>query len=150
MVSIFHKEAPASVTLEEPNSKQRMIQQLTSIVTCCAMMLGMFMFMTVSTAFCTGTNTAGQNIQNAVNDGANQIFTVMRAIVTPICIVLFGFAGFQFLLGGQQGTEKARKTIFAAVLGLALVLLAPLFGQAVATWFANSAPNDLKDYNPLA
>lgn len=149
MISVIRKEMPVSATLEASATKNRMIQQLTSIVTCCAMLLGMFMFMTVSTAFCSNT-TAGDNIQNAVNDGANQIFTVMRAIVTPICIILFGFAGFQFLLGGQQGTEKARKTIFAAVLGLALVLLAPLFGQAVATWFANSATGSLDNYNPLA
>lgn len=141
-----------AITLESQNSK-RQIRSIISMVMCCVMMLSVFMFLNVNTAFCSGTGaatSAGENIQNAVNDGANEVITVMRAIVTPICIILIAFAGFQFLIGGQQGTEKAKKTLMAAGLGIAVVLLAPLFGQALATWFADAAGEDLSTYNPLA
>lgn len=145
-----------AITLER-NSSAISMQSIVSMMLCCLLVLSCFMFLSTETAFCTGadanagggTSDAASNIQNAVTDGTNQIFQVMRAIVTPICIVLIGFSGFQFLLGGQQGTEKARKTLVAAGLGIAVVLLAPLFGQAIATWFADSASGDLSQYNPI-
>lgn len=146
--------------LEALTSKRQMLS-IISLVMCAVLMMSMFLFVNVDTAYCRGGNTnssnnnsgttaAGDNIQNAVNDGAQEVIRVMRAIVTPICIILIAFAGFQFLIGGQQGTEKARKTLMAAALGIAVVLLAPLFGQALATWFANASSGNLSDYNPLA
>lgn len=112
-----------------------------------ALLLNMAMFMGADLGYCAGD--AASNIQNAFNDGANQVYTVMRAVVTPICIILIGAAGFQFLFGGQRGTEKARSMLFAAGIGIAVVLLAPLFGQALATWFKDSASGDLGNFNPL-
>ena len=146
-------------SLEALTSKRQM-RSVISLMMCCVLMMSMFLFLNVDTAYCrgttggttgnAGTTAAGDNIQNAVNDGAQEVIRVMRAIVTPICIILIAFAGFQFLIGGQQGTEKARKTLMAAALGIAVVLLAPLFGQALATWFANASSGNLSDYNPLA
>lgn len=141
-----------AITLESQNSK-RQIRSIISMVMCCVMMLSVFMFLNVDVAFCASgeaNSEAASAIQEAINDGAEQVITVMRAIVTPICIILIAFAGFQFLIGGQQGTEKARKTLMAAALGIAVVLLAPLFGQALATWFADAMQGDLSNYNPLA
>lgn len=128
------------------------VKQMLCMVMCCVLILSVFMLGTASVAMCTGSNattSAATAIEDGINEMANQIYKTMRSIITPITIIGFAWAGFQFLLGGAQGTEKARKILMGSAIGLALVVFAPLFGQAVATWFASSGTGDLSDYNPL-
>lgn len=142
-----------SLTIDKAACKQILV-----ILLCCIVLTGFVMLCTSGIAFCTGgeatpgdaTDAAADAISNAVNQMATKIYQTMRSIITPIVIVAFGFAGFQFLMGGAQGTEKARKTMIGSCIGLAIVIFAPLFGQAIATWFAASGGGDLSQYNPLA
>lgn len=122
-------------------------------VLCCIMLVSVMMLGTSTVAYCSNTGTTnnpGDAIQSGITEMATQIYTTMRAIITPLTIIAFAFAGFQFLTGGNQGTEKAKKTLIAGGMGLALVIFAPLFGQAIATWFASQGSGSLDQYNPLA
>lgn len=127
------------------------------MVLCCVILIAVAMVGNSQVAYCTaaadpatGSSDPASAIQTGITQMATQIYTTMRAIITPLTIIAFAFAGFQFLTGGNQGTEKAKKTLMAGGVGLALVIFAPLFGQAIATWFAGSGTGDLGQYNPLA
>lgn len=130
--------------------------RVLAMVMCLMMAMSVMLFSTSTVAYCADETTPAdptQNAANAITEGvekmANQIYTTMRAIATPITACIFAYAGFQFLIGGAQGTEKARKACFAGVGGLALIVFAPLIAQAVATWIKDSGTGDLGDYNPL-
>lgn len=120
-----------------------------AMLLCFMMVASMFICANVDVAMCTTKNTAGSAIQNAVSDMSNQIYTVMRAIVIPLVICGLCIAGFQFLIGGNQGSEKARKIVIGCLFAVAFVAFAPLFGQAIGTWVASSGTGDLSKYNPL-
>lgn len=138
------------ITLNERKSNVN-IRNLFLIL-CCVLFVAVVMLGTSGVAYCDEDDPgseAGTAISTSVSAMATQIYKTMRAIITPLVIVAFAFAGFQFLLGGKNGTEKARNTLFGAAFGLAIVIFAPLFGQAIATWFAGSGTGDLTEYNPL-
>lgn len=147
----------SAITLEKRSSVNA--KQILAAVLCCILIMSVCMMANSTIAYCsntTGNNTntnattaASTAIETAIEDMANQIYKTLRSIITPITIIGFAWAGFQFLLGGSQGTEKARKIIMGAGIGLALVVFAPLFGQAIATWFAASGTGNLSNYNPL-
>lgn len=122
-----------------------------SVITLCVMFLFCaMMVLTPQIAYCEENTSAATNqIASAVETTANWIYKTMRAIITPISICAFGFAGFQFILGGASGAEKARKAIIGAVVSLCLVIFAPLFGQAIATSFSGFGGGDLSSFNPL-
>lgn len=104
-------------------------------------------------AYCTSATTPadpGDAIQGAVTMGAQEIYKVMRAIVIPIVILFFGYAGLMFLCGGTKGTEAARKICFGCFAAVAFVTCAPLIGQALGTWFQNTGNGGLDQYNPLS
>lgn len=146
----------------ETNRKNQLLRNIAMML-CCVMLCSVCLLGTSSVAFCAPTtatqpgatapagdlNTAAGEIQTAVETMTEAIYTTMRKIITPIVIVAFGFAGFNFLLGGPQGTEKARKGVIAAIAGMAIVLFAPLFGKAVATAFMGGANDSWSNYNPL-
>lgn len=136
-------------TLADTNRKSMMLRTVAMML-CCMMFCSVFLLGTSSVALCDDLENAAGEIQNAITIMTETIYTTMRKIITPIVIVALGFAGFQFLLGGNQGTEKARKAIIAACIGLALVLFAPLFGKAIATAFMSSGSGDFSSYNPIA
>lgn len=129
-------------------------KQMLTMVMCFVLVMSIFVMGTTGTVLCSNTNAnattqAADAIETGITEMANQIYKTMRSIITPLTIIGFAWAGFQFLLGGNQGTEKARKILMGAGIGLALVVFAPLFGQAIATWFASSGTGDLSQYNPL-
>lgn len=126
-------------------------QRMTAISLCmvCLIITASFLFLTAETGYCTSIQDPAENIQNAVIDAVNNIYRVMQVVATPLCIVFYGYAGLQFFFGGNQGTEKARKVIINTSLGVAFILLAPLFAQAFATWFMGDGEIDVNDFNPL-
>lgn len=139
-----------AITLE--NKTTFNAKQLATIALCFVLILSVCFIGTFGATVCTSTDAtteAAEAIETAIEEMANQIYQTMRSIITPLTIIGFAWAGFQFLLGGNQGTEKARKILIGAGIGLALVVFAPLFGQAIATWFAASGTGNLSDYNPL-
>lgn len=136
-----------AMTLENKNTFNA--KQLLAAAMCCVLVLSLCMMGTIGASLCTATTAAADAIETAIEEMANQIYKTMRSIITPLTIIGFAWAGFQFLLGGNQGTEKARKILMGAGIGLALVVFAPLFGQAIATWFAASGTGNLSEYNPL-
>lgn len=135
--------------------------RVLALVMCLMMAMSAMMLGTSTVAYCAdettvatnpaspSTQAAANNIATSVEQMAGMIYTTMRAIATPITIIVFTYAGFQFLVGGASGTEKARKACFAGIFGLALVAFAPVLGQAVASWLVNSFDGDLGSYNPL-
>ena len=127
------------------------MKKTLSVIALCVMFLFCaMMVLTPETAFCEETtSTASNQIASAVETMATQIYKTMRSIITPIAICGFGFAGFQFVLGGASGAEKARKAVIGAVISLCMVIFAPLFGQAIATWFSGFGGGDLSSFNPL-
>ena len=139
----------SALTLE--NKASCNAKQLLTAVLCCILVMSVCLMGNATIAQCNGTATtqAATAIENAIEEMANQVYKTMRSIITPFTIIGFAWAGFQFLLGGSQGTEKARKILIGSGVGLALVVFAPLFGQAIATWFASSGTGDLSQYNPL-
>lgn len=128
------------------SSKKTVLRNIAMCL-CCVLMLSMFMLGSSVVAYC--DDDPGDAIQAGINAMATQIYTVIRQVAVPITIVIFAVAGVQFLIGGAKGTEKARTTVFAGVGGLCIIIFAPVFGQAVATWFAGIGTGDLSNYNPL-
>jgi amino acid transporter len=136
--------------------------RVLALVMCLMMAMSTMMLGTTTVAYCADENSpattgpaspstqaAANSIASSVEQMAGMIYTTMRAIATPITIIVFTYAGFQFLVGGASGTEKARKACFAGIFGLALVAFAPVLGQAVASWLVNSFDGNLGNYNPL-
>lgn len=130
---------------------------VVAMMLCCLMLCCLFtgtvMLGTMDVAYCEESDTAGEAanaIEQAVTTTATQIYKTMRAIITPLVICSFAYAGFLFFLGGSQGTEKARKVAVTSLIGLVFVIFAPEIGQAIATWFKGSGGDDLSNFNPYA
>lgn len=137
-----------AMTLETKNIVHA--KQTLCMVMCCVLIMSVFLLGTASVSLCTGAaSDAASAIQTGINQMATEIYKLMRGIITPLTICGFAWAGFSFLLGGSQGTEKARKILIGSAVGLALVAFAPVFGQAVATWFSGTSSGDLSTFNPL-
>lgn len=129
-----------------------------TLALCCIFICAFVLLDSADIAYCeettpeeesSATTDAGTAIEGAVNEMTDRIYTTMRSIIMPCTAIGFAAAGFMFLLGGSQGTEKARRVIVACIAGLVLVIFAPLFAQAIATWFASNGGGDLSSYNPL-
>jgi len=145
-----------TITLRNP-ARKRNLRQILSLC-CCVLCLMVFMLSETTVAYCAeedagagenATDQAASAISSAVNELATKIYQTMRTVISPLTILAFAVAGFYFLLGGAQGTEKARRTAVAAFMGLIIVIFAPVFGQAVASWFSGYGQGNLANYNPL-
>lgn len=101
-------------------------------------MVALAFCMMLSCAFAAPTTGTADAIQNGVNDGAKQLYGVMTAILLPVAAVVFAWAAFKVLFGGEKGMEQAKKTILTIVIVLALVYLAPLIINQVGGWFSSS------------
>lgn len=140
--------------LLEQNERKRNVIRTLALFLCCMMFLSVIAFGTADVAYCEPDDTKpvedpGAQIEYAVNEMTTKIYVTMRRIITPITICFLALSGFQFLFGGRQGTEKARTMFIASFAGIALVVFAPLFANAIASWFASSGAKDLSEYNPL-
>lgn len=138
-----------AISKTEFHVDSNMIRTLCLFI-CCAMVLTFALVCNTEVAYCTSTGTdVGLALEEAITNIANEIYKAMRGIITPFVVIAFAAAGFQFLLGGNQGTEKAKKYIFGGAIGLVFVVFAPVFAQQLALWFASYGASDLSSYNPL-
>ena len=135
-----------AITLRSTDSTDKVIRAFVFVLVFC-MVSSVFLLTTMNVGYCTDdSNEDSQTIEDIVSAGtsfANSIYVTLRQIVLPCAGVGFAFAGFQFFLGGSQGAEKARKTLYACIGGVALVLLTPVLIRSVGKWFSGSGSKDL-------
>ena len=132
-------------------TSHKQMTQIITIALCVFLFVGMFMLATTTSAFCTSGNTGnvGNDIKTAVSQVTEKIYDIMRAVIVPCCIVALGFAGFQFIFGGSQGAEKARKVVFASGAAIGFVVFAPMVVNTIAGMVKNSGTDNWDTYNPL-
>ena len=130
-------------------TSHKQMTQIITIALCVFLFVGMFMLATTTSAFCTNSDV-GNDITTAVSDITKEIYNIMRAVIVPCCIVALGFAGFQFIFGGSQGAEKARKVVFASGAAIGFVIFAPMVIKTIAKMVSDSGTTDKwNDYNVL-
>lgn len=99
------------------------------------------------TAFATGESGAvsGAGIGGEIKGGLGEVYDIINTIALPLAALSFVYAALQFFLGGQQGVEKAKKTMIWTIIGIALVYLAPYLVTQIKGWFDGSGVsfNDL-------
>ncbi|MBQ7025421.1 MAG: hypothetical protein IJN31_02325 [Peptococcaceae bacterium] len=124
-----------------------------SIMLCCIMCMSLFMLAGTNVAYCEGTATepkdAIDSIVDAFGSFTTKLYTLMRQIAAPISALCFGFAGVMFIIGGKNGPEKARVLIIGGIVGVVLIIAAPLIAREVAGMGVGIGAGDLNNYNPL-
>lgn len=134
------------------NRNDAVLLRTIALMLCCIMCCSIFVMGNTSLALCAPTdptNSVAEDIGGAVEDVTENIYSTMRKVVIPICIVVIAAAGFYFVLGGSQGTEKARKVIIGAVIFLVLVVFAPVIGKSLGDMFSEQGAGEWGSYNPL-
>lgn len=134
--------------LKNNEQKKLFAIRMLAFLLAVAMFLPLPLIGGMTAAYCSEAEGA-EAIGDLVETVAEKIYTLFRQIVTPIVICMFAYAGFQFLLGGNRGTEKARSILFGACIGLILVAFAPIIGKEFAKWFVNYGGGSFSGYNPL-
>lgn len=119
--------------------------RMFALALCVFAFVGMVMVGTSTTAFCAGADS----ITTAANNLATKAYTIARSVIVPIAICALAFAGFQFLIGGTQGSEKARKVVIGCVCAIAFVVFAPMVVQTVGGFVKDEGKGDLSGYNDL-
>lgn len=127
-------------------TSHKQMTQIITIALCVFLFVGMFMLATTTSAFC---DDIANDIPSAITSVTDKAYTIMRSIVVPICIVALVMAGFQFLIGGNQGAEKARKVVIGVCAALCFVVFAPVAVQSVASLLKDNGTGGLSKYNPL-
>lgn len=139
------------MTIATRSNKQ--LFQLLTLCLCVFAFVGMIMFTNATVAFCEDPEVPDSDIattiQGAFSGLTKQIYDIMRAVVIPCCIVALAFAGFQFLVGGNQGAEKARKAVIAVLLTICFVVFAPLVLNTIGNMVKNNGTGEWDKYNPL-
>ena len=148
-----------SHTLTRNMDNRKVIQQNLSVVICCLFCLSLMMIGSIDIAYCTdettvapdapGTPGAITAISDAVVQMTSSIYGFILSIITPISACCFAVAGIMFFLGGKNGTEKARVLAISGVVGILIVVFAPLIAGEVASWVAPFANSDLSQFNPF-
>ena len=132
-------------------SRKQMFQVI-AMTLCIFAFVGMVMLTTTTAAFCDDAKDVANTITNAFSKITENVYGIMKAVIVPCCIVALAFAGFQFLIGGQQGAEKARKVIIAVACALAFIIFAPIVVKAITSIVKSGNGQDgasWDDFNPL-
>lgn len=142
--------------MEMTTTRNETMRRMIALFVCCMMCFMVFFATSSQIAFCTEPTTApvsggaaADSIEGAVNVITETAYDIMRSIITPLCIVWVCYAGFQFLFGGQRGSDSARKTLIHSVVALVIVVFAPVLVKTVAEAFINQGTSDWSSYNPL-
>ena len=94
--------------------------------------------MLASIAPALATDSSGA-IQDGINNGAEQLWNILKSIVAPIAVVFLGWAGVKTLFFGERGMDGAKSTVITIIIVLALVLLAPLVITQIKSWFESAS-----------
>lgn len=137
------------------------IASFLAIALCLCLCLSVFMLTNLDVAFCedptTGGNSgsAASNMANSISGiitlGSSKIYSIFRAILIPILVIILTYNGALLLGGGPQSVEKAKKNMVLAFVGSILIVFAPLIGNEIGKWLNDSSSysGNLGDYNPL-
>lgn len=123
-------------------------KRATTLMLSCMLCLTLFMTLSMNVAFCDEGGDPFAQITDAVTTSSENIYNLIRTVVSPIAAVLFAYAGLQFLLGGKGGTEAARKIFWNGVAAILIVAFAPMIANVVANIGKNFGWSMLE--NPLA
>jgi type IV secretory pathway VirB2 component (pilin) len=76
------------------------------------------------------------------------IMSYLQGIAGAIAVIFIIIGGIMYMVSGgsKEGTERAKKTLIFAIVGLAIVLAAPLFYQEIKAVLSGGSPGSaLKD-----
>ena len=114
-----------------------------------------------SRAYCCGDTSKAQQLSPTINPGGNQsagfgnplgtdsiegvlgnIMNYLRGIAGVIAVIFIIIGGVMYMMsgGGKEMTERAKKTVIFAIVGLAIVLAAPLFYQEIKAVLSGDNP----------
>jgi hypothetical protein len=139
-----------------PSKKE--IAGFLAISLCLCLCLSVFMITNLDVAFCENTssgNSAASTMANSISGiitlGSSKIYSIFRAILIPILVIIITYNGLLLLGGGPQSVEKAKKSMVLAFVGAILIVFAPLIGNEIGKWLNDSSSysGNLGDYNPL-
>lgn len=145
-----------------PTKKE--IYRFLAIAMILCLCIPVFMLGSMEVAYCDPTSpttatggsgssasTMADSISGIVTLGASKIYSIFRAILIPIVIVLLGYNGLLLLGGSTQSINNAKKNLILILVGSIFIVFAPVIGQEVGTWLNNSSgyAGDLNSYNPL-
>lgn len=91
------------------------------------------LFAFANVALASGTDA----IQTGINDGAEQVYNIITAIVGPIAAVALAVCAAKILWGSQKAAEEAKGFAVRMIIALLLVFGAPMIVNQVKGWFAN-------------
>lgn len=120
-----------------------------ALTLCICAFVGIVLIGTASVAYCTTTGDAVGTMQGIISGLTDKGYQLLRQIIVPCCIVALAAAGFQFIIGGSQGSEKARKTVIAVACALAFVVFAPVVVNLIGGEIATQGQGNISGYNPL-
>jgi len=100
----------------------------------------------------TGSRTDSQGMQasgfgnpitpNTIEQVLSSIWAYLSGIAGAIAVIFIIIGGVMYMLSGgsQEATERAKKTVIYALIGLAIVLAAPLFYQEIKAILGGGSP----------
>lgn len=138
-----------------PSKKE--IASFLAVAMCLCLCLSVFMITNLDVAFCENTsgsstaNSMANSISGIITLGSSKIYSIFRAILIPILVIILTYNGILLLGGGPQSVEKAKKNMVLAFVGSILIVFAPLIGNEIGKWLNDSSSysGNLGDYNPL-
>ena len=132
--SIATKQVDSIVTRNKQVNMRRLMQIL------CMVMAMMIVFSMLSVcAFATdGTSDAGDAIEKGIKNGTEKIYNIIKAVVTPIAVVILALNVVKMLMGSEREIQSAKHMALICIIAIAVVWLAPAIISQVASWFSSS------------
>jgi type IV secretory pathway VirB2 component (pilin) len=101
-----------------------------------------------STATSPTTNTSSSSSlinplgKDDIEDVLGNIMSYLRGIAGTIAVIFIIIGGVMYMISGgsKEMTERAKKTVIFAMVGLAIVLAAPLFYQEIKAVLSGDSP----------
>lgn len=104
-----------------------------------AQVVGFILFILYMVALFAFANVAlaeeNNKIAAGINDGAEQVYGIVTAIVGPIAAVALAICAAKILWGSQKAAEEAKGFAIRLIIALLLVFGAPMIVKTVAEWF---------------
>jgi type IV secretory pathway VirB2 component (pilin) len=102
---------------------------------------------TAKTSTAASPTTGGGRLENPlgfdnIEDVLKSIMAYLRGIAGTIAVIFIIIGGVMYMISGgnKEMTERAKKTVIFAMVGLAIVLAAPLFYQEIEAVLSGGSP----------